>query len=149
MCAMIEEIKDKIIESLPEKVKLAKVEFEGPEIVIYTKNPEIIKDNGNIIRDLAKEIRKRIIIRSDKSVLCEPQETITKIEEIVPKEAEITDISFDDVTCEVIIESKKPGLVIGKYGATSREIVKQTGWAPKILRTPPITSETVQRIRLT
>lgn len=149
MCAMIEEIKEKIIESLPEKVKLAKVEFEGPEIVIYTKNPEIIKDNGNIIRDLAKEIRKRIIIRSDKSVLCEPQETIDKIEEIVPKEAEITDISFDDVTCEVIIESKKPGLVIGKYGATSREIVKQTGWAPKILRTPPIASETVQRIRLT
>ena len=149
MCAMIEEIKEKIIENLPERVKLAKVEFEGPEIVIYTKNPEIIKDNGSLIRDLAKDIRKRIIIRSDKSVLMEPQETITTIEEIVPKEAEITDISFDDVTCEVIIESKKPGLVIGKYGATSREIVKQTGWAPKILRTPPITSETVQRIRLT
>lgn len=149
MCAMIEEIKEKIIENLPERVKLAKVEFEGPEIVIYTKNPEIIKDNGSLIRDLAKDIRKRIIIRSDKSVLMEPQETINKIHEIVPTEAEITDISFDDVTCEVIIESKKPGLVIGKYGATSREIVKQTGWAPKILRTPPIASETVQRIRLT
>ncbi len=146
---MIQEIKEKIIESLPEKVKLAKVEFEGPEIVIYTKNPEIIKDNGSLIRDLAKDIRKRIIIRSDKSVLLEPNETITKIEEIVPVEAEITDISFDEVTNEVIIESKKPGLVIGKYGTTSREIVKQTGWAPKILRTPPVSSETVQKIRLT
>ncbi len=146
---MIEEIKDKITESLPEKVKLAKVEFEGPEIVIYTKNPEIIKDNGTIIRDLAKEIRKRIIIRSDKSLLLSPIDTIEKIEEIVPEDAQITDISFDEVTCEVIIESKKPGLVIGKYGATSREIVKQTGWAPKILRTPPIASETIQRIRAT
>lgn len=149
MSTMIEEIKERIIERLPEKVKLAKVEFEGPEIVIYTKNPEIIKDNGSLIRDLAKDIRKRIIIRSDKSVLTEPQETIDKIEEIVPQEAEITDISFDEVTNEVIIESKKPGLVIGKYGTTSREIVKQTGWAPKILRTPPVASETVQRIRLT
>ncbi|WP_323737328.1 beta-CASP ribonuclease aCPSF1 [Methanosphaera sp. ISO3-F5] len=149
MNTMIDEIKERIIERLPEKVKLAKVEFEGPEIVIYTKNPEIIKDNGSLIRDLAKDIRKRIIIRSDKSVLTEPQETITKIEEIVPVEAEITDISFDEVTNEVIIESKKPGLVIGKYGTTSREIVKQTGWAPKILRTPPVASETVQRIRLT
>ncbi len=147
--SMIEEITEKITEYLPEKVKLAKVEFEGPEIVIYTKNPEIIKDNGNIIRDLAKDIRKRIIIRSDKSVLLDPTETIEKIEEIVPADANITDISFDEVTCEVIIESRKPGLVIGKYGATSREIVKQTGWAPKILRTPPIASETVQRIRLT
>lgn len=147
--AMIEEIKERIIERLPEKIKLAKVEFEGPEIVIYTKNPEIIKDNGSLIRDLAKDIRKRIIIRSDKSVLTEPEETIRKIEEIVPEEAEITDIAFDEVTNEVIIESKKPGLVIGKYGTTSREIVKQTGWAPKILRTPPVASETVQRIRLT
>ncbi|RAP46424.1 MAG: hypothetical protein BZ135_03520 [Methanosphaera sp. rholeuAM6] len=149
MNTMIQEIKERIIERLPEEVKLAKVEFEGPEIVIYTKNPEIIKDNGSLIRDLAKDIRKRIIIRSDKSVLTEPQETIKKIEEIVPEEAEMTDISFDDVTNEVIIESKKPGLVIGKYGTTSREIVKQTGWAPKILRTPPVASETVQKIRLT
>ena len=37
MTNMIDEIKDQIIEYLPEKVKLAKVEFEGPEIVIYTK----------------------------------------------------------------------------------------------------------------
>ena len=145
MNTMIQDIKERIIERLPEKVKVAKVEFEGPEIVIYTKNPEIIKDNGNLIRDLAKDIRKRIIIRSDKSVLSEPTETIEKIEEIVPKEAEITDISFDEVTCEVIIESKKPGLVIGKYGTTSREIVKQTGWAPKILRTPPVSSEKIGR----
>ena len=52
-------------------------------------------------------------------------------------------------TCEVIIEARKPGLVIGKYGSTSREIVKQIGWAPKILRTPPISSEIIQRIRRT
>lgn len=148
MSNMIKEITEKITERLPEKVKLAKVEFEGPEVVIYTKNPEIIKDNGNIIRELAKDTRKRIIIRSDKSVLTPPTETIEKIEEIVPSDAEISDISFDDVTCEVIIESKKPGLVIGKYGTTSREIVKQTGWAPKILRTPPINSETIRKIRL-
>lgn len=148
MTKMIEAITEKITQRLPEKVKLAKVEFEGPEVVIYTKNPEIIKDNGNIIRELAKDTRKRIIIRSDKSVLSPPTETIEKIEEIVPSDAEITDISFDEVTCEVIIESKKPGLVIGKYGTTSREIVKQTGWAPKILRTPPINSETIRKIRL-
>ena len=57
MTNMIDEIKDQIIEYLPEKVKLAKVEFEGPEIVIYTKNPEINKDHGDIIRALAKKIR--------------------------------------------------------------------------------------------
>lgn len=146
---ILEEIKKTIINKLPERVQVAKVGFEGPEVVIYTKNPEIITENGDLIRNLAKDIRKRIIIRSDKSVLMEPDDTIAKIHEIVPDEASITAISFDEVTCEVIIEAKKPGLVIGKYGSTSREIVKNTGWAPKILRTPPIESETIERIRRT
>lgn len=145
----IQEIKNTIVQRLPSRVQVAKVEFEGPEVVIYTKNPEIITENGNLIRDLAKDIRKRIIIRSDRSVLMEPEKSIDQIHEIVPEEAKITNISFDEVTGEVIIEARKPGLVIGKYGVTSREIVKKTGWAPKILRTPPISSEIIQRIRRT
>lgn len=145
----IQEIKNIIVQRLPDRVQVAKVEFEGPEVVIYTKNPEIITENGDLIRDLAKDIRKRIIIRSDRSVLMEPEKAIRKIHEIVPDEAKITNISFDEVTCEVIIEARKPGLVIGKYGTTSREIVKKIGWAPKILRTPPIASEIIQRIRRT
>lgn len=146
---ILEEIKNAIIEKLPEKVQLAKIEFEGPEVVIYTKNPAIVTDNGDLIRNIAKDLRKRIIIRSDKSVLLDPEKTINKIEEIVPEEAMITNITFDEVTCEVIIEAKKPGLVIGKYGVTSRDIVRKTGWAPKILRTPPIQSEIIGRVRNT
>ena len=149
MGSEIQEIKNIIVQRLPDRVQVAKVEFEGPEVVIYTKNPEIITENGDLIRDLAKDIRKRIIIRSDRSVLMEPEKAIRKIHEIVPDEAKITNISFDEVTCEVIIEARKPGLVIGKYGVTSREIVKKIGWAPKILRTPPIASEIIQRIRRT
>ena len=149
MGSEIQEIKNTIIHRLPNRVQVAKVEFEGPEVVIYTKNPEIITENGDLIRDLAKDIRKRIIIRSDRTVLTEPEDAINRIHQIVPDEAKITNISFDEVTCEVIIEARKPGLVIGKYGTTSREIVKQIGWAPKILRTPPISSEIIQRIRRT
>ena len=149
MGSEIQEIKNTIVQRLPNRVQVAKVEFEGPEVVIYTKNPEIITENGDLIRDLAKDIRKRIIIRSDKSVLTEPEKTIDRIHDIVPEEAKITNISFDEVTCEVIIEARKPGLVIGKYGSTSREIIKKTGWSPKILRTPPITSEVIQRVRRT
>lgn len=144
---ILEEIKKTIVQRLPDETQIAKVEFEGPEVVIYTKNPEIITENGDLIRTLAKDLRKRLIIRSDKSVLKEPEQTINKIHEIVPEGAEITNISFDDVTCEVLIEAKKPGLVIGKYGTTSRSIVKHTGWAPKILRTPPISSEIIGKIR--
>ena len=146
---VLEEIKEKITKKLPDEVQLANIEFEGPEVVIYTKNPDIVADNGDLIRNLAKELRKRIIIRSDKSVLLDYEETIQKVREIVPEDAEITNITFDEVTNEVVIEATKPGLVIGKYGVTSREIVRKTGWAPKILRTPPIRSDIIDRIRNT
>ena len=144
---ILEDIKKEILEKLPKEIQVSKVEFEGPEVVVYTKNPEIITENGDLVRSLAKELRKRIIIRSDKSALLEPEETINKIHEIVPDGAEITDIYFDTVTGEVVITAKKPGLVIGKYGVTSRNIVKNTGWAPKILRTPPISSDIIGKIR--
>ncbi len=67
-----------IMDKLPKNAQVSKVEFEGPEVVLYTKNPEIITDNGDLIRSLAKELRKRIIIRSDKSALLGPEETIKK-----------------------------------------------------------------------
>ena len=58
MGSEIQEIKTIIIQRLPKRVQVAKVEFEGPEVVIYTKNPEIITENGDLIRDLAKDLRK-------------------------------------------------------------------------------------------
>jgi len=146
---ILEDIKKEILSKLPKDTQVTKVEFEGPEVVVYTKNPQVITENGDLVRSLAKELRKRIIIRSDKSALLEQEETINKIHEIVPDGAEITDIYFDTVTGEVVITAKKPGLVIGKYGATSRNIVKNTGWAPKILRTPPISSDVIGKIRTT
>jgi hypothetical protein len=48
---------------------------------------------------------------------------------------------------EVVIEAEKPGLVIGKHGETLREITKKIGWTPKVVRTPPIKSRTVNNIR--
>ena len=60
---ILEDIKKEIMDKLPKNAQVSKVEFEGPEVVLYTKNPEIITDNGNLIRSLAKELRKRIIIR--------------------------------------------------------------------------------------
>jgi predicted metal-dependent RNase len=57
---ILEDIKKEIMDKLPKNAQVSKVEFEGPEVVLYTKNPEIITDNGDLIRSLAKELRKRI-----------------------------------------------------------------------------------------
>lgn len=114
---------------------------------VYTKKPEILVDQSSVIAEIVSVIRKRIVVRPDPSVrLPEPEaEKITR--ELIAQEAEITDINFDPSLGEIIIETKKPGLVIGRNGAVLQEIIKKTKWRPHVLRSPPIKSKIVTHMR--
>ena len=141
------ELKRKVQSKLPPDVNVTGLEFEGPELVIYTDDPKKLADDGDIIRNLAKELRKRVVVRPDLKVLAEPEISIIRIQEVVPKEAVLTNYYFDGETGEVQIEAEKPGLVIGRHGATLREITKLIGWTPKVVRTPPVRSTTIANIK--
>jgi uncharacterized protein len=141
------ELKRKVQSKLPPDINVTGLEFEGPELVIYTDDPKKLADDGDIIRNLAKELRKRVVVRPDLKVLAEPEISIAKIQEVVPKEAILTNYYFDGETGEVQIEAEKPGLVIGRHGATLREITKLIGWTPKVVRTPPVRSTTIANIK--
>ncbi len=141
----LKELKDKINEKVPSGITVSDVEFEGPELVIYTDDPKKFADEADLIKILARDLRKRIVVRPN--VLEDPDRAIGEIKAVVPENAGITDIFFDADTGEVIIEAEKPGVVIGKNGITLREITKHIGWTPKVVRTPPIESSTVKQVR--
>ncbi len=141
----LKELKTKINEKVPPGITVSEVEFEGPELVIYTDDPKRFADEADLIRVLARDLRKRIVVRPN--VLEDPERAIQDIREVVAENAGITDIFFDADTGEVLIEAEKPGVVIGKNGATLREITKHIGWTPKVVRTPPIESSTVKQVR--
>lgn len=143
----LKEIEEKVMGSLPAETQITSVEMEGPEIAIYTKNPKAFFENENYVARLAFELKKRINIRTDKSLLSEEESARKKIMEIVPEGAQIKDIEFDTVFSEVVIESIKPGLVIGKGGETSKRIIIETGWTPNIIRAPTSESEILKGIR--
>jgi KH/beta-lactamase-domain protein len=48
---------------------------------------------------------------------------------------------------EIIIDAKKPGLVIGKNGTVLQEIIRRTKWRPHVLRSPPLKSKIVTHMR--
>ncbi len=144
---VLEELKAKITKKLPAGVTISLIEFEGPELVIYTPEPKKLADNGDVIRNLAKDLRKRLVVRPDPGVLADPDVVIEVISRIIPEDAGITSHYFDPDTGEVIIEAEKPGIVIGRHGSTLREITREIGWTPKVVRTPPIKSSTVKNIR--
>jgi len=137
------ELKRRVQNRLPPNINVTGIEFEGPELVIYTDDPRRLADDGEIVRSLAKDLRKRVVVRPDLKVLADPEGAVKKIQQAVPPEAGLTDYYFDGQTGEVVIEAEKPGLVIGRHGATLREITKLIGWTPKVVRTPPVRSSTI------
>jgi KH/beta-lactamase-domain protein len=145
----IEQLKADLINELPPNAQVSNVVFEGPFVVLYSLNPAILMEDGDIVRSLAKSLRKRIVIRYDVTVRREKEEARARIGEIVPENAEITNMIFDDELGEVIIEAKKPGAVIGPKGATLREIAREISWLARVVRSPPIQSQLIDSIRKT
>lgn len=140
-------ISQTILEYVPKEAEVTRIEFEGPALAVYTKKPEILIEQSSIIADIVSLIRKRIVVRSDPSVRVSEKEAENLITKIVSPEAEITGISFDPSLGEVIIEAKKPGIVIGKNGTILHEIIKQSRWRPRVLRSPPIPSKIIAHMR--
>jgi len=141
------EISQTILDHVPKEAEVTRIEFEGPTLAVYTKKPEVLIEQSYVVAEIVNLIRKRIVVRSDPSVRLHEKETEKLIQEIVAKEAEITGINFDPSLGEVIVEAKKPGLVIGKNGSVLHEIIKQTRWRPRVLRSPPIPSKIMAHMR--
>jgi len=140
-------IREVILQHVPKEAEISRIEFEGPRLAIYTKKPEILIDQSYIVTDIVNLIRKRITLRCDPSIRMKEEEAKKFIQKIVNPDAEITQILFDPTLGEVIIEAKRPGLVICKNGSMLQEIIKTTKWRPRVLRTPPIPSKIIAHVR--
>jgi KH/beta-lactamase-domain protein len=138
-----------ILKSIKEQLnaKITDANFEGANIVLYTDNENFFKEGEGKIKEIVEQIKKRVELRADEKILTGQEEAKTIIRKIVPEEAEITEILFDEHRSIVVIEAKKPGLVIGKQGSIFSEIRKQTLWTPQVQRSPAIKSNITESIR--
>jgi len=144
---LLEEIKNIVREETPFAGVVSGIDFEGPKVVIYCRDLDLLMENGEIIKDLARRIRKRITLRPDPSILTDPEEAKKEIISMIPPEANISEIIFSPDVGEVTIEAEKPGIAIGKGGDLLRQLMRRIRWTPRIVRAPPIESEIVKKIR--
>jgi len=126
---------------------ITEASFEGANIVLYTDNEKFFKEGEPKIKEIVEQIKKRIELRADQKILPDKEKAESDIKNIVPQEAEITNLIFDAHRSIVIIEAKKPGMVIGKHGSILDEIRKTTLWTPQIQRSPAIKSQITENIR--
>ena len=94
---VLNKVTRQIHEQLPDNSEITQIEFEGPEVAIYSKNPRVLVNDESIVKELAKQLRKRIVIRSDPSVRLPKDETIYLINELVGEVGNITSIDFDNI----------------------------------------------------
>ena len=126
---------------------ITEANFEGANIVLYTNNEKFFKTGESKIKEIVEQIKKRIELRADMKILPDQETVKEQIKKIVPEDAEITDIIFDVQRSIVVIEAKKPGLVIGKQGSILDEVRRETLWMPQVQRSPAIKSQITENIR--
>ncbi len=138
-----------ILKFITEKLhgKIKEANFEGANIVLYTDNELFFKEGEPKIKEIVNEIKKRIELRADPKILPDKETAESQIRKSVPEEAEITNIIFDYYRSVVIIEAKKPGLVIGRQGSILDEIRETTLWTPQVQRSSVIKSQITEKIR--
>lgn len=146
---MAENILDRVRNSLPANAMISKLYFEGSEVIAYTKSRKFFVENEELIKKIVNKLKKRIEVRPDPEITLDTAEAERKIKEIVPEDAGITNLWFEEDYGKVLIEGQKPGLIIGKSGSTLQQIKSKIYWLPEVIRTPLIPSKIVSSVRKT
>ncbi|MGI0139750.1 MAG: beta-CASP ribonuclease aCPSF1 [Thermoplasmata archaeon] len=146
--SLITQTREALKEVLPETIEVTDVELEGPHVVLYTKQLDAFLSGGDLLRQVAQRLHRRVLVRSDPASLIDPKEAEKIIRETIPVEAEINQLFFEPETGEVTIEAANPGVVIGRSGTVLNDLKRRIGWIPTVVRTPPIPSKTVEEVRV-
>ena len=141
---MLHSLVNRINKIIPENAEITAIEFEGPEVAIYSKNISVLMDIEGLISQIARTIRKRVVIRSDPSIRLPVEDVLTKLQELLKDKVTIGDIEFDDNMGEVIIYVDQPNLLIKKQSDIINTITKETLWRPKFYRIPPLKSNVIR-----
>ena len=120
--------------------------FEGANIILYTRNRNFFLNGTSKIKDIVNKVKKRIELRMDPKDVIPKGTTEEMIKKIIPKEAKLVDLWFDEKRSVVIIEALRPSLINSKI---IKKIKEKTLWSPKIQRAPALKSDLIRSIRMT
>ncbi len=135
--SLISETRETLKQVLPEGIEVTDIELEGPHVVLYTKQLDAFLSGGDLLRQIAQRLHRRVLVRSDPATLIDPKEAEKQIRELIPVEAEISQLFFEPETGEVTIEAANPGAAIGRGGAVLNDLKRRIGWVPTVWTYPP------------
>jgi predicted metal-dependent RNase len=139
-----------ILQHIPSDAAVTKIEYEGPRIALYTKNPRYLLENNQLISNMVNMIKKRIVVRTDESIRKNEEDARNILLQLLPKEAEVKSTFFDTALGEIVVEVKKPWILhspeMDGDGFNMIELVDKTGWKMRVRKASQIQSEMMQQV---
>jgi uncharacterized protein len=123
-----------ILQSLPQDASLTKIEYEGPCIALYSRNPSYLLHNNQLVLNMVNSIKKRIVIRTDESLRRSQDEARKIIAESVPRDAGLVSTFFDAALGEAVIFARKPNTFL--HDGEDLYLSEKIGWRVKIRKAP-------------
>ena len=141
-----ENIMGDVLSKIPKDAEISNILYEGPRIALYSKNLKFMRENSQIVNDIVSTVKRRVVIRSDKSIRKKEGEAQTIISSKLPKELEITNMFFDNALGEVIVETPEPNKLINNEDNPIEQISDEIGWVIRVKKASPIESRSIQNI---
>ena len=123
-----QELMTTILKSLPAEAQITRIEYEGPRIAIYTKNYEFLTTNNYIISDIVNTVKRRLVIRTDKSIRKKENEASEILKNSINEDVGLGNIYYDDALGEVIIEVLEPQKLTNNSEVDLHKLSASIGW---------------------
>ena len=135
-----------ILNNIPAEAQITRIEYEGPRIALYTKNPAFLHKNSYVISEIVNTLKKRVVTRTEKSIRKPENEARQTLEKTLPVEAEVSNYFFDDALGEITVEAGNPRILSQEAGFDLGSAMEQTGWKVKVRKAPHIKSTAIQNV---
>jgi len=138
-----------ILNGIPADAQITRIEYEGPRIALYTRNPAYLHKNSYVISEIVNTLKKRVVTRTEKSIR-KPEADAKKIlEGLLPPEAGANNYFFDDALGEITVEASNPKALSQEAGFDLGNAMEKTGWKVKVRKAPHIPSTAIQNVYYT
>ena len=135
-----------MLNTIPAEAQITRIEYEGPRLALYTRNPAFLHKNSYVISEIVNSLKKRVVTRTEKSIRKPENEARQILERTLPAEAEANNFFFDDALGEITVEAANPRLLSQEVGYDLGALMDLTGWKVKVRKAPHIKSTAIQNV---
>jgi predicted metal-dependent RNase len=135
-----------ILNSIPADAQITRIEYEGPRLALYTRNPAFLHKNSYVVSDIVNTLKKRVVTRTEKAIRKPENEARKILEQLVPPDAGANGYFFDDALGEITVEAAKPKILSQETGFDLGNAMEQTGWKIRVRRASHIPSTAIQNV---